>query len=202
MTSVDIVGEGWGVWSLTVSFLGEDAGMVLESVMGEHYPRNRDPIHRASSFTPAWFLSGTHKVVTGDPSAERWASYHRIKRVRRLKLRILRNVDVFVPDILEWMQRSLLPCCTVWIVFAWYLFPWMSSVNYIYSSGVFLYNGTISFHLPLYLPRYSPSSLNERRKKGREWELNLGRMSTGSWAHLEKPDILLRFPGLPGTHRM
>nr|XP_054361522.1 tumor protein D53 isoform X3 [Mirounga angustirostris] len=49
--------------------------------------------------------------------------------------------------------------------------------------------------------RYSPSSLPERRKKRREWELNLGRMSTGSWEHLEKPDILLRFPGIPGTHR-
>lgn len=72
----------------------------------------------------------------------------------------------------------------------------MSSVNNIYSSGEFLYNGTISFYLPLYLLRYSPSSFPERRKKGREWELDLGRMSTGSWAHPEKADIVLGFPGL------
>ena len=73
----------------------------------------------------------------------------------------------------------------------------MSYGSYIYSSGKFLYNGMISFYLPLCLPRYSSSSLPERRKKGREWELDLGRMSTGCWACLEKPDILLRFPGLP-----
>lgn len=94
------------------------------------------------------------------------------------------------------MRRSLPPCWTVWIVFACYVFPWMSSVNNIYSSGEFLCSGTISFYLPLYLLRYSPSSFPERRKKGREWELALGRMSTGFWVHPEKADIVLGFPGL------
>lgn len=39
------------------------------------------------------------------------------------------------------------------------------------------------------LPQYSPSSLPEQKEGERE--LDLERVSTGSWAHLRKPDILL-----------
>lgn len=71
----------------------------------------------------------------------------------------------------------------------------LSRVNFLYSSGEFHRNGTISCYL------LSPTSRLLDQEKGAEKEQALERMLSGYWVDRKDPDIHIRLPGPQGTYR-
>lgn len=78
------------------------------------------------------------------------------------------------------------------------IFPWISYVNCIHTSGEFLCSRMISF----YLPGCCPACPTEQ--KGRQRELDWRGWPSywaDLWVMLCRSDILIRFPGLQETYK-
>lgn len=113
---------------------------------------------------PPSLISKWNSHRNNSQSEGKWVSYCWINRVRRLKVLEFSEMLIFVTNVVEWMQRSLFPCQTLWIVFVWCVFSSSSFVNYVCSSGEsFSPMEKLAFTCLVLLPGYCPSWSREWR---------------------------------------